>query len=407
MKIHSVILTAISFLLSVIDSGSAEYQVNYSLNKDSKMIVVLDAGHGGHDQGCSGSHSIEKDLALKMTLAFGKKIEAHYNDVELIYTRKKDVFVALNKRAEIANGAAADLFISIHCNAINNKSVSGTETFVMGLHKSEENLNVAKRENQSILLEEDFVKTYNGYDPNSAAGHIMLSMFQNSYLQESIEFASMIERQFETKSFIRSRGVKQAGFVVLKLTTMPSVLVETGFLTNSKDQDLLKSQAGQVEIVDAMFAAFAEYKQNWENRRAAGLNIKPGISIPLVNQETKPQPTKSQKSVEAPIAKEEMHTHSAKAEKNEEKKPIFKIQIAATSKEIALDDKIWKGMETISVLKEGELYKYFVGNFASETAAAQKKNELNQNGFSGAFLVAYMGQEKIKLNEARKMTAIN
>ena len=208
-------------------------------------MVVIDAGHGGKDHGCSGSKSNEKTLALSIAKNLGKKINKYHPEVDVIYTRETDVFIPLFKRIDMANKAKADLFISIHCNAVHKHRVSGTETYVMGLHTAQENLLVAKRENASILYEKNFKSTYEGYEPGSAEGHIILSMFQNAHLEKSIDFANKVESSFKKRTPMRSRGVKQAGFVVLRQATMPSILVETGFLTNKSNESYLVSSTGQ------------------------------------------------------------------------------------------------------------------------------------------------------------------
>lgn len=227
--------------------------------------IVIDAGHGGKDPGCSGSSSREKHIALAVSLQLAEEIRAKFPDIRVILTRDEDVFIPLHERAAIANRADADLFISIHCNYMPGSSATrGTETYVMGLHTAAHNLNVAKRENSSILLEEDYEKNYD-YDPNSPEGHIMLSMFQNAYLEQSILLAERFEAHAAQTAGRKSRGVKQAGFVVLKETTMPSILAEIGFLSSYREESFLKSDDGQGAIVKALVLAFAEYKQVIEN----------------------------------------------------------------------------------------------------------------------------------------------
>lgn len=234
--------------------------------------IVIDAGHGGHDPGCSGAGSHEKHLALAIAKAFAANIQANYTDIQVILTRDEDVFIPLHERAAIANRAHADLFISIHCNAMppNNGGTSGTETYVMGLHTAGHNLDVAKRENNAILLEENYERNYD-YDPNSPEGHILLSMFQNAFLEQSILFAERVEHHFNTTAERKSRGVKQAGFVVLKETAMPSVLIETGFLTNKGDEAFLDSPEGQATMANALLAAFSEYKALLEGEEVAAV----------------------------------------------------------------------------------------------------------------------------------------
>lgn len=236
-----------------------------SLNKKGYHIrtVVIDAGHGGHDTGCLGSDSKEKNVALSIALKIGKMIEGRYPDVKVIYTRKTDIFVELRERADIANRNHADIFICIHCNS-GNKAAYGVETFVMGLHKTDDNLNVSKRENASVLLEKDYKTKYDGYDPNSPESNIIFNLYQNLYMEKSLTFASKVQANIEENGGRYNRGVKQAGFLVLYKTAMPSVLIETGFLTNINEEKFLDSDKGQTTIATSIFKAFKEYKVDME-----------------------------------------------------------------------------------------------------------------------------------------------
>ena len=229
--------------------------------------IIIDAGHGGKDNGTSGSFSREKDVALQIALELGNTIKKYMNDVEIVYTRADDTFIGLKERADVANKKKADLFISIHCNAVDqNKEKSyGTETWVMGLHKTEANLQVAQRENSVILLEDNNNEKYEGFDPNDPESYILFSLYQNAYLENSLNLADKIENQFSERVGRYSRGVKQAGFVVLYQTTMPSVLVEVGFLTNSKEEKYLNDKLGQTYIASGIFRAFRDYKQEIES----------------------------------------------------------------------------------------------------------------------------------------------
>lgn len=232
--------------------------------KEKITTIVIDAGHGGHDPGCSGRFSKEKNVALDIALKLGRYIEENMPEINVIYTRKTDVFVELYERARIANEANADLFISIHCNANENKSAYGTETITMGLHKSKVNLETAQRENGVILLEDNYEQNYDGFDPNSPEAYIVFSMFQNAFLDRSIDLASKVEQQFRDRVNRKSRGVKQAGLLVLFKTTMPSILVETGFLTNPTEEKFLNSKEGQSYIASAIYRAFKDYKNGIE-----------------------------------------------------------------------------------------------------------------------------------------------
>ena len=238
------------------DPTIPEYQVK---------TVVLDAGHGGKDPGCVGKKTTEKEVALDVVLKVGQMIKNSYPDVKVIYTRDTDEFIPLHERSAIANRHRADLFISVHCNGTDKKSVSGSETFVLGLHRVAHNLEVAKRENAAILKEENYKENYDGFDPNSDESHIALSMYQTAYLDQSIALATLIEGEFVDHAGRTSRGVKQAGFMVLKNATMPSVLVEAGFLTNAKEENFLVTENGKMRTATSIFNAFSKYKYDIES----------------------------------------------------------------------------------------------------------------------------------------------
>ncbi|MCV9385175.1 N-acetylmuramoyl-L-alanine amidase family protein [Reichenbachiella ulvae] len=236
--------------------------------KDYKIRkIVIDAGHGGKDQGTSGDFSLEKNIALDIALETGKIINEYLPDVEVIYTRKDDSFPSLYERADIANNNHADLFISIHCNsAPYSATVHGTETYIMGLHKSDENFEVAKRENSVITLEEDSKGQYEGFDPNSPESYILFSLYQSAYQENSLRLAQNVEDQFKNRVGRRSRGVKSAGFLVLWKTSMPSILVETGFLSNEKEERELNDKLQQTYIASGIFRAFRDYKNELESK---------------------------------------------------------------------------------------------------------------------------------------------
>lgn len=229
-------------------------------SRDGLRTVVIDAGHGGHDPGAIGKGGTrEKNVVLAIALQLARNIKATHPEMRVILTRKTDVFVELHERSAIANRNKADLFISIHANALRRRDYYGTETYTMGLHKSEQNLEVAKRENAVILQEKDYEKTYKGFDPNSPLAHIMLANFQTAFLASSLNFAAKVEKQFTNADRV-SRGVKQAGFIVLWDTSMPSVLVETGYLSNASEEKFLRSDEGQETLAKAIFKAFEQYK---------------------------------------------------------------------------------------------------------------------------------------------------
>ena len=390
--------------------------------------IVLDAGHGGRDAGCSGKTSKEKYIALNLVLKLGKAIEQQFPYIKVIYTRKTDVFIPLYKRAAVANKNNADLFISIHCNALSHKAhlVHGSETYVMGLHTAKHNLEVARRENESILLEADYQKNYQGFDPNSDEGHIFLTMFQNAFLDKSIQFAEKVEAKIKTRAQRRSRGVKQAGFVVLKETTMPSVLIETGYLTNSHEEAFLATDYGQNKMAGAIFEAFVDYKleveeQSFEPAIAIKKQPAPTAILSSANYASNPVNQPTNEAIKVSLTPKAIPTSLAvikepKVEKRVEKVTppkaielplekeaaiVFKIQLAASPAEIETANKKWSSIQFVEVRKEKSLYKYLTGSHSSYERAVKNRNEILVKGFNGAFVVAYKNGKRISLNAAR------
>lgn len=365
LSIMGMVLT-----LSLGFSISATAQEPYKIRR-----VVLDPGHGGKDPGCSGHHSREKEIALSIALDLGKKINETFPDVKVIYTRQTDVFIPLNERAAIANRNKADLFISIHCNYISVRNrATGSETYVLGLHRAEDNLDVAKRENASILLEDNYEKTYEGFDPYSPEGHIILTMFQHAHLEQSIMFATYVEDSFKALSRLPSRGVKQAGFLVLRETTMPSVLIETGFLSTDTDENYLMKKENQQEMASTILKAFTKYKKEVEDSHAPTASViapeKPKVTAPS----TTPDKPVSQPKSGLEVA--------------------YRIQIAASSSSTV--DSRYSSIDDLEVIKEGEMYKFLVGYFSSADAARPRLSALKADGFEGAFIVAYKDGQRIK-----------
>lgn len=237
--------------------------IKLETHKFKVRTIVIDAGHGGKDGGCLGKKSMEKEVTLSIALKLGKLLKSSINDVRIIYTRSEDKFIELHDRAGIANKNNADLFISLHCNSGPNEA-NGTETYSMGLHVTDENLAVAKRENSVILKEDNYLENYGGFDPNSAEAYILFSLYQNAYLKQSLSLATNIEGKFKKREGRKSRGVKQAGFLVLWRTSMPSVLVEMGFLTNHEEESYLNNDTNRDSVAKDLFYAINEYKDKLE-----------------------------------------------------------------------------------------------------------------------------------------------
>ncbi len=253
---------AFTFFLTFLIIGLTSLTLN---NKNYKVKkIVIDAGHGGKDIGCHGKRSKEAQIALAVALKLGEKITNELKDVKVIYTRDTDEFIELQERAAIANRNNANLFISIHCNSAKASHIAGSETYTMGLHTSDGNLDVAKRENSVILNEDNYLEKYNGYDPNSPIAHILLANYQSAFLSQSIKFASFVEENFKDELGRNSRGVKQAGFIVLWKTTMPSSLIEIGYLTNEDDEKYLKNPVHQNDVANSIVRAIKRYKESVE-----------------------------------------------------------------------------------------------------------------------------------------------
>jgi N-acetylmuramoyl-L-alanine amidase len=356
-------------------------------------VVVIDAGHGGSDPGCHGLKHFEKDVALSITLKVGKYIEENIKDVKVVYTRKTDVFVPLNEIASHANKNNADLFICIHCNAAVNKQVFGSETYVMGLHKTKGNLEVAKRENASILFEEDYKKKYEGFDPNSDEANIIFNMYQNAFLEQSLSYASKVQEEFRKNKNLTDKGVKQAGFLVLWKTSMPSVLIETGFLTNAEEEKYLGSQKGQDQIAFAIYKAFKNYKAEVEGYDAGPENeIRPRISEEQVE------------AIEQHIHQQEKDTIKSVVNQPENK-ILFKIQIANSSKKIPPNSPKFASVKNVEELVEDKTFKYLTGDFKTMEEAFEEQRRLRKQGFEDAFTVAFINGKKSSMKEARELLA--
>ena len=327
-------------------------------------------------------------------MKLGKYIEDAFPDLNVVYTRKTDTFIPLHERAHIANKNKADLFISIHCNAVpkltsRGTAVNGTETYVMGLHTAEENLDVAKRENEAILLEEDYKKNYDGFDPNSPEGHIMLSMVQDAHLGQSINFASKIDNQFRYKAKRNSRGVRQAGFVVLRQTTMPSVLIEAGFLTNKYEEKFLNTDYGQNLMASAIYRAFKEYKTEIE---------------PVERKESTAKGLPTPKPAEYTTTTKTIKAESLKVNYMKPIKGIvYKVQLAAAANPFSVDKGKWTTIGKVEVSKEGKTYKYLSDNHYSYANCSKALKTIKAKGFPDAFIVAYQDGEKISVADAKKI----
>ena len=349
-------------------------------SKDA-FVVVLDAGHGGKDTGNRGNGYFEKHIALNITKSIGAQL-AKQKDIKVIFTRKDDRFIELKNRAKIANQADADLFISIHCDAFTSPKAYGAGTFVLGLHRTKDNFRIAQKENSVIFLEDDYETTYDGFDPNNPESVISLLLMQETYQGQSIEAANTIQKSFVTNLKRKDRTVKQAGFLVLRETYMPSVLVEVGFLTNKKEGQYLNSKKGQQEMANTITRAILNYK----NLLAASVSSGEVLDKNPIEKATTPV-----------VEKEETKTTNSQALNKE---IVFKIQIAASSKVLALTKANFKGLKELSRQKSGNLYRYFYGETKQYKAAERLKEQAIKAGYEHAFLVAFKDGVKINISDA-------
>jgi len=323
------------------------------------MVVVIDAGHGGKDPGNlgTGRYSLtEKDVTLDVSNRLAEYITEKMPDVKVILTRTDDSFPKLSSRVKIANNADADVFISIHCDAFTTENAQGCGTYVMGMHKTEESLNSAMRENASIFKEENYEENYEGFDPNDPDTYIALSLRQNVFLDNSLQLGSLIQNQFRDKVGRKDRGVRQAGYYVISFTSMPSVLVELGFLTNPNEEDFLHSEDGRTYMASALFRAFRDYRD---------------IHNPLITDEPKAQ-----------------HTDGL----------TFRVQIASSPTELDKSDPVFRGLQNIDMYLSGGQYKYTTGMFGVAEDAHMKKRELRDQGFSGAFVAAFKDGQRVPMS---------
>ena len=371
------------------------YGFNPYYSQKSIETIVIDAGHGGKDPGCHGKFSKEKHVCLSMALKLGALIEKKHPELKVIYTRETDVFVELGERANIANRAKADLFICIHANAA-SPAAYGTETYVLGLHRSESQQKVASRENSIIELEEDGGAQYKNFDlsPDAIiAKRLQLSVF----LDHAIMFAQYLQAEFK-KLGRRDRGVKQAGFMVLYRTTMPSVLIETGFLTNPSEEGFIGKEAGQDKMANAMLVAFEKYKRSIEGNDAPSSTESQNIS------EDKPE-----EATQEVTKLEEEPQNTAFIEKVNESLEnntglIFRVQILSLNAKISNDSPRLKGEENTYEYKQGGLYKYCTKGFGKNLKSAVKyKVQMREKGFKGAFVVAFLDGERIGIEKAIKL----
>ncbi len=372
-KEHTInIYTAKMFLLIVVFISFTTYTSAVKNGKD--WVIVIDAGHGGKDPGALGLINQERHITLAVALKTGEYIEQNIKNVKVIYTRKTDTFVEVKERANIANRNKADLFISIHANWAKSKSVQGAETFIMGLAKDQQNLEVAMKENEVILLEKDHSTSYEDFDPKSPESYIMFTLMQNIYQEQSTGLASKIQTQFAEKINRNDRGVKQAGFWVLFMTTMPSVLTELGFITNPAEEKFMSSVQGQDYLASAIYRACKEYITEIESKSVVSTDLKSDTSSDPV------------KSVPQTAVKKESSVY-------------FMVQVATSSTKTAVKPENFKNLQDISELESNDRYRYAAGRFEDYSDAVKYRKKLEAL-YPDAFVIAVKENKIVPLQQA-------
>ena len=425
----------------------------FTSNASAKFVLVIDAGHGGRDAGAVGKVAKEKNINLNVALSFGRMVENNCPDVKVVYTRKTDVFIPLYERARIANRNNADLFVSIHTNAVpRGRRVMGMETYTLGMHRAADNLDVAKRENSVILIESDYERHYEGFDPNSSESYIIFELMQGKNMSQSVEMARLVQKHACAQTSRRNMGVKQAGFLVLRETSMPGCLIELGFISTPEEERYLNSKAGVDAYARGIYQAFVNYKRQLARGSAVVEKTPESIQepvkqTPVVAQPVKQtpvvaQPVKQTPVVAQPVVKSEKESDSLVEQKPSssmndsvvkvnlpvkdsvvveqntaevvqqpaaqqaaqpvsvaDNRPMFKLQLASMSRRLNVTDKAFKGLQNVECYEEGGLYKYTYG-------ASYDYNEINRirkeiaAKFPNAFIIAFKGNQKVNVAEA-------
>lgn len=375
---------------------------NTEVPPKDKFIVVLDAGHGGHDPGNLGNGYLEKDISLNIVLKAGEELSKDPN-IKVIYTRKDDTFVDLFKRGEIANQANADLFVSVHCNS-HSSDASGVETFVLGIHKNKQNFEVAKKENSVIYLEDDYAQRYAEYDINSPESVIGLTIMQEEFLDQSIMLGKRLQDNFTKKLKRKDRKVKQAGFIVLHQTFMPSVLVEAGFLTNKGEGSYLNSSKGQGEMGKAIANAVLAYKADISGApgpRETSLEIEDSEVAVNLPEETKPiQEEKKEEPKPQSTSPVEIKKETVTPTTTNKSDVVFKIQLLASAKNIPLNGQNFNGLDQLSREPFKNLYRYMYGNASTLEEAKRLKSNADAKGYTTSYIVAYKNGKRVPISQA-------
>lgn len=393
-----------------------------SVSAKDKFTVVIDPGHGGKDVGAVGAISNEKSINLNIALALGNLIERNLSDVRVIYTRKTDVFISLKGRAEIANRAKADLFISVHTNSVppTKTPPQGFQVYTLGMHRAKDNLDVAMRENSVISLEKGYEKTYQGFDPNSSESYIMFEILQSANMEKSVELARLIQRSVCSKANRNDKGVHQAGFLVLRETSMPSCLIELGFITSNEEEQFLNSSRGIDLMARGIYEAFVEYKNIYDGKVTIPYRPSTKNQLPIENvlgrlsnnTKTPAEQVEMPKRIKVVTQPRTTQTPTVRSQRNRQERqtsldeasasiPLFKIQIFAINRELSFDSELFKGYKNISFEVDGSLHKYMIGANEDYYEILRLKEELKQE-FPEAFIVAFKNGQRMNTGEAVK-----
>ena len=364
-----------------------------------KFTLVIDAGHGGHDSGALGSYSKEKNINLNVALAFGRYVEQNCPDVKVIYTRKKDVFVTLHERANIANRNKADLFVSIHTNALpRGRQARGLETYTLGMHRAGDNLDVAKRENSVILIEKDYKQHYEGFDPNSSESYILFEFMQDKNMANSVELAKFVQRKVCAQAGRPNKGVKQAGFLVLRETSMPSCLIELGFITTPSEEAFLASQDNIEKIGKGIYEAFVEYRKKFDKSFTVPFKPADEEERKVEHEERQRIKPTEPDTLSNPVApdekKHERVPQEEKPVKNQNNDaPVFKVQILTMNKKLSAGNKAFKGLTDVDCYQDNGSYKYTVGASTDYNEIYRLRKSI-LNKFPEAFIIAFKNGQR-------------
>lgn len=396
MKLQPLSILSIYLLFTLAVAGA-----------NKKFTLVIDAGHGGHDAGAIGTYSKEKNINLNVALAFGRYVETKCPDVRVIYTRKTDVFVTLHDRANIANRNKADLFVSIHTNAVpKNNTTRGLETYTLGMHRAADNLDVAKRENSVILVEKDYKQRYEGFDPNSAESYIIFEFMQDRNMAKSVDLARSVQKRVCAAANRPNKGVKQAGFLVLRETSMPSCLIELGFITTPSEEALLNSDKGIDDMARGIYQAFADYRAKYDDT----------ITVPFETRDKRrdKEQTPKTEQKEAPIDKESVSDESQTTTVRPDTvparpaigdtvsaEPVFKVQIIASARNLRPGSQQFKGETDVECYQEGNMYKYTRGSSTDYNEIYRLRKQL-LGRFPEAFIIAFKDGQRTDVVQAIK-----